>query len=164
MTDAVDKPKRKSKGPTASARCVEECRKRGWFAVDVIERVVPHTFIRKDWCGFGDILVVDGKPGSLIIQATTAGARSAHVRKILDDCAPAVEAWLAADNRLQIWTWEKRRQPGTKLERWTLGITHITREARHGEEGERQRDGHGGSAEAQREQEAARDQGSRAAG
>jgi hypothetical protein len=91
----------KTKQPTQ--RTLEECRKRGWTA-GVVERWIAAIQQRKDLFGFGDVLVLDGKPGSLLIQATSQTNVSSRIRKVLSIAASW--DWLRAGNRISVWGWE----------------------------------------------------------
>lgn len=107
-----------------TSRSLEECRKRGWLA-HVVEKWIPHTRRRLDAFGFGDVLVMDGRPGSLLIQATSTPNMAARVTKIREECAEAARAWLAAGNRIEVWGWAKRGKAGER-KRWTLRTVEIT--------------------------------------
>ncbi len=109
-------------------RTLEECRRRLWRAY-VCEKWIPQTRRRADAFGFGDVLVIDDKPGALLIQATTTGNMSSRIKKIAEECGDAANAWLDAGNRIQVWGWAKRGLRGHR-KLWTLkvydveGITH----------------------------------------
>lgn len=116
-----------SSSPTK--RSLDECRKRGWLAY-VTEKWIPGANIRKDAFGFGDILVMDGKPGSMLIQATVTGSMAKRVTKIREECGEAARAWLDAGNRIEVWGWAKRvhlNKDGSKskLKRWKLRVVEI---------------------------------------
>lgn len=114
-----------------TAKTLAECRKRGWPAY-VCEKWIPRVNIRKDAFGFGDVLVMDGLPGSLLIQATSEkGGVAKRVRKITDDCTEHARAWLEAGNRIECWGWGQkvhRNRDGSKskVKRWTLRIVPVT--------------------------------------
>jgi hypothetical protein len=93
-----------------------ECRKRGWPAY-VTEKWIPKTNIRKDAFGFGDVLVLDGEPGSSLVQTTDTDNMGARVRKILG--IPEALEWLRAGNRIRVWGWALRG-PAGKRKLWTL--------------------------------------------
>ena len=103
-------------------RTLAECRKRGW-PCQVVEHWNQYARIRQDLFGFGDIIALDGKPGCLLIQATSTGNMSSRVHKIEEnEIAPQ---WLAAGNRIQVWGWAKRG-PAGKRKAWTLKEQEIT--------------------------------------
>lgn len=112
---------------TPTARTLAECRKRGWPAY-VCEKWIQAVKRRIDAFGFGDLLVLDGQPGALLIQATgetASGNVSTRVTKIRTECADAARAWLAAGNRIQVWGWGKRGAAG-KRKLWTLREVPVT--------------------------------------
>lgn len=119
--------KRKSKA-TYSARTITECRRRGWLAGNV-ERRIPFPKPRGttiDLFGVIDIIALDlSAPAgqrTIGIQATsggTGGSLSPHRAKILAE--PRVLDWIAAGNRLELWTWAKQGARG-KAKRWTLRV------------------------------------------
>ena len=96
-------------------RTLAYCRKRGW-RVAVVEKWIPQTKRRIDLFGFGDLLALDGQPGSLLIQACAGGGAPAkRVAKILDaDHCEAACDWLAAGNRLEVWGWRKAGPKGKR--------------------------------------------------
>jgi hypothetical protein len=124
------KKRRKSRGPSPTARTLAECRKRGWIA-QVVERTIPHTFIKQDLFGCIDIVAITTLDGGLIgvrttvgIQATgdNAGDMQRRVRKILAE--PRIKAWIEAGNRMEVWGWGKRGAAG-KRKAWTLRVKQI---------------------------------------
>lgn len=104
-------------------RSLAECKKRGWPAY-VVEKWIPGARIRKDAFGFGDVLVLDGRPGSMLIQATVTGAVATREKKIRNDCAEMAKAWTDAGNRIEIWGWAKRGPVG-KRKLWTLKTVEV---------------------------------------
>jgi len=76
---------------------------------------------RKDAFGFIDILVLDGKPGCLAVQACGATGFAEHLRKI--DSIEEVRDWLAAGNRLELWSWRKEKVEGR--ERWRAKVAPL---------------------------------------
>lgn len=59
--------------------------------------------VKRDLYGFGDLLVLDGEPGALLIQATSRDNVAARLRKIRE--IPEARRWLAAGNRIEVWGW-----------------------------------------------------------
>lgn len=104
-------------------RSLAECKKRGWRAC-VVEKYNHHMKRRIDVFGFGDILVLDGEPGALLIQATAAGV-SARVTKIKTECKDDAKLWLKAGNRIAVWGWTKRGKAGAR-KLWTLRTIEVT--------------------------------------
>lgn len=105
---------------TPTARALAECKARGWLAC-VVEKWIPQTRQRKDAFGFGDLLVLDGKRGALLLQVTSdnGGDMARRATKIRGECGKAASAWLAAGNRIQVWGYGKRGPRG-KRKVWTL--------------------------------------------
>ena len=99
-------------------RTLAECRKRGWRAC-VVEKWIAQARRRIDVYGFGDVLALDGKPGSLLIQATTTANAPSRVTKIRGECAEAASDWLRAGNRIAVWGFARRGAAG-KRKLWTL--------------------------------------------
>lgn len=122
------KAKRRKSKATYSARTIAECRRRGWLAGNV-ERRIPFpkpqgTTI--DLFGVIDIIALDLSAPvgqrTIGIQATsggTGGSHSPHRAKILAE--PRVLDWLAAGNRLELWSWAKQGAAG-KRKTWTLRV------------------------------------------
>ncbi len=107
--------------PTSpTQRTLAECRKREWRAC-VVEKWIPQVRRRVDVFGFGDILALDGNPGSLLIQATSTPHSANRVTKIREDCNAAAREWLQAGNRIEVWGWAKRGARG-KRKLWTLRV------------------------------------------
>lgn len=100
-----------------TARSLNRCRANGWRA-QVVERWVPAIKRRIDLFGFGDVLAIDGKPGALLIQATTTDNGASRIKKISEQCHDAAVEWLQAGNRIEVWGWAKRGAAG-KRKVWT---------------------------------------------
>ncbi len=105
---------------TPTARSLAAGRANGWL-IDVVERWIGggRIKVRKDLFGCIDLVALDGKPGVLGIQATSGSNASARLKKIHGECWPAVERWLQAGNRLEVWGWRKLRG------RWEPRITQV---------------------------------------
>jgi hypothetical protein len=119
----TDKPKKKSKGISPTARALAECRKRGYIA-QVVERRIPYQFVTIDLFGCIDIIAIT--PTDIIgIQATggDSGNHAARVHKILAE--PRAMAWLNTGARLEVWSFAKRGERGTR-KLWTLREQAIT--------------------------------------
>ena len=113
---------------TPTQRTLTECKGRGWPA-HVVEKWIAQARKRIDVWGFGDVLVLDGQLGSLLIQATVTDSMSSRVKKIGDECKDLAMAWLAAGNRIEVWGWAKRGAAG-KRKLWTLRRVAITSDGR----------------------------------
>lgn len=111
-------------------RTLAHCRRRGMLACVVERFVAPHGRPfghRVDAFGCIDLLVLDGQPGVLGVQATDGTSVHHRVEKIRTECSVAARAWLAAGNRLQVWGWRKSTngvRGGRKL--WTVRVVHVT--------------------------------------
>lgn len=75
----------------------------GW-TVDVVERTIPKTFIKKDLFGFIDVLAVKDDV-TIGIQATSDTNVSARVKKIADH--QNIGAVRHAGWRVEVWGWKK---------------------------------------------------------
>ncbi len=76
----------------------------------------PAPGIRRDFCGFGDILAFRaGEAGALAIQATSRSNQSSRVKKA--KAQPSLYEWLAASNRFEVWSWKLEEKPGQRP-RW----------------------------------------------
>lgn len=80
--------------------------------------------VRKDLFGFIDIVAIDGE-GIIGIQVGAASGHSSHRKKILIECRHAAMKWLRAKGRIEIWSWDKKKVPNTKLERWMERVEKI---------------------------------------
>lgn len=74
-----------------------------------------------------DLLALDDQPGALLIQATSDGNHASRVSKIVNERNEVAKAWLAAGNRLAVWSWGKRGKAGAR-KLWTLREQPITLE------------------------------------
>lgn len=108
-------------------RTLAECVRRGWRAC-VVEKWIAQAGRRIDAFGFGDILAIDQRTGSMLIQATSTDNMSARVAKIRGECKQAATDWLRAGNRIEVWGWAKRGAAGTRKV-WTLRIVSLTLDA-----------------------------------
>lgn len=121
----MPEPKKRS-STSSTQRTLKALRAKG-FKAEVVERWIPLSSegtagsfarahfksaggYRKDAFGFMDILALDGLPGSLAIQACGATGFSAHLQKI--DSIEEVRDWLAAGNRLELWSWRQTKREG----------------------------------------------------
>ena len=111
---------------------LEHCRKRGWIAC-VVEKWIRGKNIRVDVLGFGDVLALDGQPGSLLIQTTTTDNAPARVKKIKTERRDNALAWLEAGNRIVVHGWALRGAAG-KRKLWTLKEYDVTMETLEGGE------------------------------
>ena len=93
-------------------RSIAHCKKMGWLA-GVVERWLlapghPAGGVRKDLFGFIDMIVLDGKGGTLGVQATSSSNLSGRWHKVQQECFSAADRWLREGNRIEVWGWAKR--------------------------------------------------------
>jgi hypothetical protein len=81
----------------------------GW-TVCTVEQTIPHTFIKRDFAGFADLVAFSPSRGILAVQATGGGHLSNRATKTRLE--PRSALWLASGGRIQIHDWRKRA--GTK--------------------------------------------------
>lgn len=117
-----------SASPTA--RALRECKRREWPAY-VTEKHNAFSGKKSDAFGFGDLLAIDGEPGSLLIQVTSTSNMSARRTKILTECNVLSRAWLEAGNRISVWGYSRRvhrNKDGSKskVKRWALRVVPVT--------------------------------------
>ena len=80
----------------------------GW-TVGAVEQVIPHTFIKRDLFGFGDLIAVSPTRGIMIVQ-TTADVSTSNANKRVDKIKgePRSAIWLASKGRIQVHSWQGR--------------------------------------------------------
>jgi hypothetical protein len=98
-----------------TARSLQHLRGLGYQA-EVVEKTIPHTFIKKDCFGV-DILAL--KPGEpvLVVQATTGSHHAARRTKL--EAEGFIPLWKGAGATLEIWSWAQQGQRGER-KTWTL--------------------------------------------
>ena len=104
-------------------RTLAHCARLGWPA-QVVERWIAPARRRVDLWGFGDVIAMDGLPGSCLIQCTTTGNAPSRVTKIKTECKALAVTWLEAGNRIQVWGWAKRGKAGAR-KLWTLKVWDV---------------------------------------
>lgn len=106
MTEpAAPKKKRRKMAVSPTRRSLAWLRTRGWPA-QVVEQTIPRCFIKRDLFGLVDIVVLDGQPGVLGVQATSGDNVAAHKTKAEEQAH--FRAWLGAGNRFEIHGWTRR--------------------------------------------------------
>lgn len=103
------KPKRK-KPFAATAHALAECRKRGWDA-DKVEQRLPRCFITRDLFGCIDILAMTENT-FLGLQVTAGDNHAARKAKAMAE--PRLRRWLQLGGRFAIWSYDKRGGAGTR--------------------------------------------------
>ena len=118
------------KGLSATQRTLRALRDQGRIC-EIAERWqinprVPGGGYRKDLFGFIDVLALDPEQGIVAIQSCTT-SMAAHVRKILEECTEAAEAWLKCGGRIEVWAWRKvKLSRGGVALRWRPLVRQIT--------------------------------------
>lgn len=111
-------------------RSLKHARATGHTAA-VVEKWNSFVKIRQDLFGWVDILAVRAdRPGVLGIQTTTGTHAAERVTKAIGN--KALQVWLEAGNRLEVWSWTKHKrklQSGKygKGYQWDLGIRAVMR-------------------------------------
>lgn len=105
-----------------TARSLQFLKQKNFTSAWLVERRVPTASI--DLWNFLDILVLDGLPGVLGIQACSSSDLNPHIEKIKNN--PYVMPYLQAGNRLQIHAWRKTKLfRGSKAIRWAPRILTV---------------------------------------
>lgn len=77
----------------------------GW-TVGVVEQTIPHTFIKRDFLGFADLVICSPSRGIAAVQVTGGGNLAARAAKVRLE--PRAAIWLASGGRIIIHDWVKR--------------------------------------------------------
>ena len=85
-----------------TARTLAQLRSDGWTA-GVVEKCVPHSFIKQDLFGCIDIIAVKPGEGCIGIQACVVGDQTKRMKKALDE--PRLRAWILSGQRFEVWGW-----------------------------------------------------------
>lgn len=114
---------------SATERTLAWCRDQGW-PCQVVESWIPQARRRRDLFGFGDVIALDGKPGSVLIQSTTGSHLAARRNKVR--LQPEARLWLLAGNRILLVAWRKitqRKADGkmSKVKKWEPLIEEVKR-------------------------------------
>jgi hypothetical protein len=129
------KAKKKPKGPSPNSLTMKRLEAAGYGPAQVVETLIPYTFIKRDLFGFIDIVAGDPlKRETLAIQACSAGraARAlgtedegrgsdvaARVKKIREhENYPGV---LAMGWRVEVWAWFQTGPDDWELRRVEVG-------------------------------------------
>jgi len=86
------------------------------FLVCIVEKVIPHCFLRKDAFGFGDLLACNCDRtsryfGVWLIQTTSGSNHAARVKKAM--ALREMTTWLRSGGRFAVLSWRKLKQGWT---------------------------------------------------
>ena len=84
-------------------RSLKYLRDLGYY-VEVVEKTIPKTFIKKDLFGFGDLLAIRENE-VLLVQVTSGSNVSARVKKITDN--EHIGAVRKSGMRVEVHGWRK---------------------------------------------------------
>lgn len=115
MTTETPKPKRKSKGPSPTARAMAYYRGLG-FAVEKVEQRLPHTFITRDLFNVVDLIAIKAGIGIVGVQVTSGSNHAARRTKACDE--PLLREWMLSGGRFEILSFAKRGARGER-KLWT---------------------------------------------
>lgn len=88
---------------------------------DLVERVIPHTRIKKDLFGCIDIVYLDNTiVGLQVTSDDTGGNSGVRYRKIIAE--PRMRQWLVSGGRIVIHAWAQRGKP----KRWGVTEREVT--------------------------------------
>ena len=108
-----------------TARSLAYCREMGWTAA-VVEQTIPKTYIKRDFLGFADLIVLrpdldlpadSNVTGIVAVQVTSGSNHAARAAKIAAE--PRAKAWLVCGGLIEVWSWAKQGARG-KRKVWTL--------------------------------------------
>lgn len=98
-----------------TARSLQHLRELGYRA-EVVEKTIPHTFIKKDLFGV-DILGLKSSLPILAVQCTSGSNVAARIKKL--KAAGFIDLWRSVGAVIEVWGWSKRGPRG-KVKRWQL--------------------------------------------
>jgi hypothetical protein len=102
---------------------LKRLRQSGW-TVDVSEKIVPKTFIRKDLFGFADIVGFHpAVRGTLYVQCTDGDNFSRRIRKILEN--DNARKCLISGNEIVVHGWRKLKGKSGGKDYWDAKIRYI---------------------------------------
>ena len=98
------KPKRAK--PFAANNASTKLLEAGGWTCCTVEQTIPHTFIKRDFAGFADLIAFSPTRGIIAIQVTGGGNGASRIAKIKGE--PRAAIWLASGGRIQVHDWRKR--------------------------------------------------------
>lgn len=94
------------------------------YAVDDVERTIPHTVIKRDLFHMFDLLAIHpDSPETLGIQVTDRAHVNARVAKLKSN--PLLKAWCQGDRSAWVHGWSEKGKAG-KRKIWTLFEVPVT--------------------------------------
>lgn len=123
VTETAPAKKKRKKPISTTAMALAECRKRGWDA-DKVEQRLPRCFITRDLFGCIDIVALG--EGTIIGLQVTGGQAGNHAaRRAKAIAEPRLRRWLAAGGRFEVWSYALRGAKG-KRKLYTLREDPVT--------------------------------------
>lgn len=98
--------KKKRKKPFAANNASRKLLESEGWTVGVVEQTIPHTFIKRDFLGFADLVICSPTKGIAAVQVTGGGNLSARAAKTRLE--PRAAIWLASGGRVILHDWVKR--------------------------------------------------------
>jgi hypothetical protein len=98
-----------------TARSLQYVRALGYRA-EVVEKVIPHSYIKQDCFGV-DILALKAGEPILAIQTTSGDHVAARIEKLR--AAGFIELWQSVGAVIEVWGWAKQGPRGER-KTWTL--------------------------------------------
>jgi hypothetical protein len=115
--------------PTARSR--KHLTAEGWH-VATVEQTIPHTFIKRDCYGWGDLLACHPEKGLALVQVTSGANLAARIHKARTVAGP-LTAWLVAGGKLFAHGWRKLGPRGGRktwqLREVELGVADLVVES-----------------------------------
>lgn len=104
-----------------TARSLQHLRALGYKA-EVVEKTIPHTFIKKD-CFGADILALKARLPILAVQCTTGDHVSHRIEKLRE--AGFIDLWRSVGASIEVWGWSKQGPRGER-KTWILRREALT--------------------------------------
>jgi hypothetical protein len=98
-----------------TARTLRWLREHG-IEAQVVEKVVPHSYIKIDLFGAIDIVAL---PRGLILGIQTTSGANHAARRTKAASNPKVIRWLQSGGHFEIWSWRKSK----RKKRWMLRVS-----------------------------------------
>jgi hypothetical protein len=79
-----------------------------YITAQVVEKIVPHSYIKQDLFGCIDIIALTPDRRILGIQTTTGDNHAARVTKAQNE--PRCVEWLRCHGKYEVWSWRKSQR------------------------------------------------------